>query len=83
MTLDGRDFYLGKIGSPESQGEFDRLMAEWLSNGRRIPDPASGVVSDPSVNEKLLAYEAPARRPGTTAATIRFPATRIWSGAWR
>ena len=73
--LNGRDFYLGKVGSPKSRGEFDRLMAEWLTHCRRLPDLASGVGSDPSVDEMLLANEAPVRRPRTTAATSRFPAT--------
>jgi hypothetical protein len=35
VTLNGRDFYLGKYGSTESHTEYDRLIAEWLSHGRR------------------------------------------------
>src|SRR5271166_6097771 len=54
VTLDGRDIYLGRYGSPESRAEFDRLLAEWLSNGRRLPAPASG--SDLTVNELASAY---------------------------
>ena len=54
VTLDGRDIYLGRYGSPESRAEFDRLLAEWLSNGRRLPAPASG--SDLTVNELARAY---------------------------
>ena len=42
VTLDGRDIYLGRYGSPESRAEFDRLLAEWLSNGRRLPAPTVG-----------------------------------------
>jgi integrase len=56
VTLDGRDLYLGRYGSPESRAEYDRLIAEWLVNGRRLPPPASGQGSDLSVNEMLLAY---------------------------
>jgi integrase len=54
VTLNGRDIYLGRYGSPESRAEFDRLLAEWLSNGRRLPAPAAG--SDLTVNELILAY---------------------------
>ncbi len=54
VTLNGRDIYLGRYGSPESRAEFDRLLAEWLSNGRRLPAPVVG--SDLTVNELLLAY---------------------------
>jgi hypothetical protein len=28
VTLDSRDFYLGKYGSPESRAEYDRLISE-------------------------------------------------------
>ncbi|MFO0892583.1 MAG: site-specific integrase [Isosphaeraceae bacterium] len=56
VTLDGRDFYLGRFNSPESRAEFDRLLAEWLSNGRRLPAPAAG--SDLTVNEMAEAYLA-------------------------
>ena len=30
VTLNGRDFYLGRHGSPASRDEYDRLIAEWL-----------------------------------------------------
>ena len=29
VTLNGRDFYLGPHGSPESRADYDRLVAEW------------------------------------------------------
>jgi integrase len=56
VTVDGRDIYLGRHGSPESRAEFDRLLAEWLSNGRRLPASASASGSDLSVNEMARAY---------------------------
>ena len=37
VTLGGRDVYLGKHGTPESRAEYDRVIAEWLANGRQIP----------------------------------------------
>ena len=58
VTLDGRDIYLGRYGTPQSRAEFDRLLAEWLSNGRRLPAPASANGSDLSVNELAVAYLA-------------------------
>ena len=58
VTLDGRDIYLGRYGTPHSRAEFDRLLAEWLSNGRRLPSPASANGTDLSVNELALAYLA-------------------------
>jgi len=47
---------LGRYGTPESRAEYDRLIAEWLSHGRRLPGPASGSGTDLTVNEILLAY---------------------------
>lgn len=37
VTLDGQDFYLGKWKSKPSRAEYDRLIGEWLANGRRLP----------------------------------------------
>jgi integrase len=37
VTLSGRDIYLGLWDSSESHAEYDRLIAEWLSNGRHLP----------------------------------------------
>lgn len=54
VTLDGRDYYLGKYGSPESRAEYDRLVAQWLSNGRRLPTAPER--HDLTVNELILAY---------------------------
>jgi integrase len=56
VTLDGCDIYLGRYGSPESRAEFDRILAEWLCNGRRLPAPASASGTDLSVNELAVAY---------------------------
>ena len=64
MTLpDGvgrrRDILLGRYGTPESRKEYARVLAEWESNGRRLPQPAA--TSDITVNELVLAYWKHAR----------------------
>lgn len=41
VVLDGRTIYLGKFGTDASRAEFDRLVGEWLANGRRLPGRAS------------------------------------------
>jgi len=56
VTLDGRDFYVGRYDTPQSRSEYDRIIAEWLTNGRRLPTPASGSGADLTVNELLVAY---------------------------
>ena len=41
VTIGGRDYYLGNYGSKASQLEYDRLVGEWLANGRRMPEESS------------------------------------------
>jgi len=42
VRLNGKDFYLGEYGSAESYARYDRLVAEYLANGRRASaSPAS------------------------------------------
>jgi integrase len=40
VSLNGKDFYLGAYGTKASRAEYDRLISEWLANGRRrqLPD---------------------------------------------
>lgn len=51
VTIDGRDFYLGKFETPASRAEYDRLIAEWLQNSRCLP-----AESDLTINEILVGY---------------------------
>lgn len=53
--IDGKDHYLGKHGSPESQAEYNRLIAEWFANGQALPAAASSGLGL-TVNELLAAY---------------------------
>lgn len=36
VTLNGKDFYLGKHGTPTSRECYDRKVAEWLANNRQV-----------------------------------------------
>lgn len=40
VRLNGRDSYLGPHGTPESRAAYDRVIAEWLANGRALPTSA-------------------------------------------
>ena len=48
-----RDVLLGQYGSPESQAEYARVLAEWESNGRRLPRAAGAALI---VAELILRY---------------------------
>jgi integrase len=50
VTIQGKDFYLGRWQSRASRDEYDRLIAEWLANGRRLA-PLDRVPADFSIGE--------------------------------
>jgi hypothetical protein len=58
VTLHGHDVYLGRHGTAASRREFDRVVAEWLANGRRSPYAKA---DDLSVVELIAAYWRHAR----------------------
>ncbi len=37
VVLDGLRHYVGRYGLPDTQAKYDRLTAEWLKAGRRLP----------------------------------------------
>lgn len=54
VTLNAKDFYLGPWKSVASRLEYDRLIAEWASNGRQLPSTVNcGALS---IAELLAAY---------------------------
>lgn len=52
VTLDGRDFYLGKQGTPQSLEAYHRRVSEWLANGRQLLPTADDV----TVVELIVAF---------------------------
>lgn len=54
VKLDGKAFYLGPYGSKVSRREYDRLVGEWVANGRRLP--SNNGHTDHTVNELCSAY---------------------------
>jgi hypothetical protein len=48
-----RDVLLGEHGTPESRREYLRVLAEWETNGRRLPEVTA--TSDITINELVLA----------------------------
>jgi hypothetical protein len=56
VTLGGRNRYLGAYGSPESHAEYEKVVAEWLANGRCSEPPSAS--RGPTVAEVMVAYVA-------------------------
>jgi integrase len=57
VSIDGRTHYLGRYGTKRSRQEYDRLIREWLANGRMLASHYG-----PTVNELLLAFDKHAER---------------------
>lgn len=58
VTLSGEDHSLGKHGTPESRAKYDRLVSEWLANGRR---PLKRKPAALTVDEVLLRFASHAK----------------------
>jgi integrase len=43
VTLNGKDYYLGRWKSAASHAEYERLVGEWLAGGRYLPAADAGV----------------------------------------
>ena len=52
VVIDGKSIYLGKYGTAQAQEQYDRAVAEWLCNGRRVAQDAPGL----TIAETILAY---------------------------
>ena len=58
VTIDGRDIYLGPHGTKASRSEYDRVVGEYLTAGRRLP----GDMADVWVVELAAAFWRHAER---------------------
>ncbi len=56
VRLDGKDFYLGRYGSSESEARYKQLIAEWLSNAKTAPHTGTANAPSLTVAELLLRY---------------------------
>ncbi len=54
VSIAGKDHYLGPWRSKVSRSEYDRIVGEWIANGRRAPSPCA--MSDLTVSELVAAY---------------------------
>jgi integrase len=62
VVIDGRQFYLGRYGTPESVAEYNRLIQEWMTIGS--PPRSSGTGGKPAnppagattVDQMILAF---------------------------
>lgn len=55
VSFNGVDHYLGPYGTEVSKSEYDRLVGEWLAQGRRNPVPTDAQ-PQVTVNQLILDY---------------------------
>ncbi len=56
VRFDGQWFKLGKHGTPKSHAEYDRLVSEWLANGRTVRVVENEIDSRLTISEVIAAY---------------------------
>ena len=56
VTIGGKDLYLGPHGTGSSRAEYDRVVGEWLANGRRRATPPQADAAPLTVGELILRY---------------------------
>ena len=70
-TLSGKDHYLGKFGSTASKLEYDRIIAEWISNGRRI-NPGHDLTVTELIRDYLEFAETYYRKGGIPTSELGY-----------
>src|SRR5687768_9797519 len=62
VTLNGKDVLLGAHDTPDSRAKYDRVVAEWIANGRRLPcRPAAGGATGITCTQLIAEFWAFAR----------------------
>ena len=56
VELDGHRIHLGEYDSESSRQRYDRLIAQWLANGRAVPPPAADDPDDVTIVELAAAF---------------------------
>ena len=56
VTLNGKDVYLGPYGTQASKTEYDRVIAEWIANGRQLSEDQGTRQPDITISELIAAY---------------------------
>jgi integrase len=71
VRIDGRDHYLGRHGSPESHARFERLLAEYLANGRRLPELTAGYTCQELAYDFFVWYRRETGEGGSRVVNVR------------
>jgi hypothetical protein len=78
VRIAGKDCYLGEYGSPENRAEYDRLIGEWLSNGRN----SRLLRRRPALTWQSLSWHTRTGRKRTTPAVSSLTTSRLRSSPY-
>jgi hypothetical protein len=56
VKVAGQQIWLGHYGDPLTQEKYDRLVGQWLANGRTLPQPISPPSENVLVVQILIPY---------------------------
>ena len=70
VTINGRDIYLGKWNTAVSKAEYDRLIAEFLANGRRLQTEIESTVVEVINAYRKFAERYYRKNRGSPANTV-------------
>ncbi len=74
VTIAGRDYWLGKWGSADAQLAYERLIAEYIANGRVIPPQRATSDRDTEIrvqsSQPGIAVRAPAKADAPDGLTV-------------
>jgi integrase len=71
VTLDGKDYYVGPIGSEQAASEYKRLIQVWWSNGRTMPRVAAAATVGELVTRYRTEYERSHQKRGEPTSQVR------------
>jgi len=55
VVIQGKTIYLGKYKSKASREEYEKVIAEYIANGRKLP-PTRGIGSGISIEELMIKF---------------------------
>jgi hypothetical protein len=71
VSLNGTDVFLGLYRSVASKDEYDRVIAEWLSNGRQLPRKSLNYTAAEIAAKFRVHAQAYYAKPDASATTDR------------
>ena len=73
VRINGTEHWLGLFGSPEARAAYDRLLAEYLANGRQVAPKAERQESPPPIPQPEAVPANPCQKARKKSASPKRP----------